>query len=89
MNSKIALQIRNLDECRTSLTKLIHGFSNKEIVRLTELVYQANAKLDNKVVAKKLCKGDQETIVKVISTYALLVSLGEECLRRSEYGGES
>jgi hypothetical protein len=52
-------------------------------------VYEANAKNDCKKVAAKLLKGDRKAMVEVLSTYALLLRLGDEWLKRSEYGGES
>ena len=89
MGREIAYEIRNLDECQARLTQLIEGFDANQLARLTDLVYQANAKNDCKTVAVRLVKGDPKTIVEVMSTYALLVLLGHEWLKRSEYGGES
>jgi hypothetical protein len=86
---EIAYAIRNLDECQTRLTQLLEVLNNEQLGYMTDLVYEANAKNDCKKVAAKLLKGDPKTMIEVLSTYAFLLRLGDEWLKRSEYGGES
>jgi hypothetical protein len=86
---EIAYAIRNLDECQTRLTEVLEVLNNEQLAYLTDLAYAANAKNDCKKVSAKLLKGDPKTMIDALSKYAFLLRLGDEWIKRNEYGGES